>query len=221
MDSRNIYNDIAQRTGGDIYIGVVGPVRTGKSTFIKRFMEDLVIPNIEGEFVKERAVDELPQSAAGRTIMTTEPKFIPEDAVSIELEQNARLNVRMIDCVGYIVPSSLGYIENEQPRMVMTPWFDEEIPFNMAAEIGTQKVIQEHSTIGLVVTTDGSISEIPREEYEEAEERVIRELQELQKPFAVLLNWPATAQSCCEGVGRTDAAEVRRAGAGGQLPGFE
>jgi len=176
MDSRNIYNDIAQRTGGDIYIGVVGPVRTGKSTFIKRFMEDLVIPNIEGEFVKERAVDELPQSAAGRTIMTTEPKFIPEDAVSIELEQNARLNVRMIDCVGYIVPSSLGYIENEQPRMVMTPWFDEEIPFNMAAEIGTQKVIQEHSTIGLVVTTDGSISEIPREEYEEAEERVIREL---------------------------------------------
>ena len=188
MDSRNIYNDIAQRTGGDIYIGVVGPVRTGKSTFIKRFMEDLVIPNIEGEFVKERAVDELPQSAAGRTIMTTEPKFIPEDAVSIELEQNARLNVRMIDCVGYIVPSSLGYIENEQPRMVMTPWFDEEIPFNMAAEIGTQKVIQEHSTIGLVVTTDGSISEIPREEYEEAEERVIRELQELQKPFAVLLN---------------------------------
>ena len=122
MDSRNIYNDIAQRTGGDIYIGVVGPVRTGKSTFIKRFMEDLVIPNIEGEFVKERAVDELPQSAAGRTIMTTEPKFIPEDAVKIELDQNARLNVRMIDCVGYIVPSSLGYIENEQPRMVMTPW---------------------------------------------------------------------------------------------------
>lgn len=121
-----------------------------------------MIPNIEGEFVKERAVDELPQSAAGRTIMTTEPKFIPEDAVSIELEQNARPNVRMIDCVGYIVPSSLGYIENEQPRMVMTPWFDEEIPFNMAAEIGTQKVIQEHSTIGLVVTTDGSISEIPR-----------------------------------------------------------
>ena len=188
MEDRKIYEDIALRTEGDIYIGVVGPVRTGKSTFIKRFMEDLVIPNIEGEFVKERAVDELPQSAAGRTIMTTEPKFIPEDAVKIELDQNARLNVRMIDCVGYIVPSSLGYIENEQPRMVMTPWFDEEIPFNMAAEIGTQKVIQEHSTIGLVVTTDGSISDIPREEYEEAEERVIRELQELGKPFVVLVN---------------------------------
>ena len=163
MESRNIYTDIARRTGGDIYIGVVGPVRTGKSTFIKRFMEDLVIPNIESEFFKERAVDELPQSAAGRTIMTTEPKFIPEEAVKIELEQGAQLNVRLIDCVGYIVPSSLGYIENEQPRMVMTPWFEQEIPFNMAAEIGTQKVIQEHSTIGLVVTTDGSISDIPRE----------------------------------------------------------
>ena len=181
MESRNIYTDIARRTGGDIYIGVVGPVRTGKSTFIKRFMEDLVIPNIESEFFKERAVDELPQSAAGRTIMTTEPKFIPEEAVKIELEQGAQLNVRLIDCVGYIVPSSLGYIENEQPRMVMTPWFEQEIPFNMAAETGTQKVIQEHSTIGLVVTTDGSISDIPREEYAEAEERVSRELQELQK----------------------------------------
>ena len=197
MESRNIYTDIARRTGGDIYIGVVGPVRTGKSTFIKRFMEDLVIPNIESEFFKERAVDELPQSAAGRTIMTTEPKFIPEEAVKIELEQGAQLNVRLIDCVGYIVPSSLGYIENEQPRMVMTPWFEQEIPFNMAAEIGTQKVIQEHSTIGLVVTTDGSISDIPREEYAEAEERVIRELQELQKPFAVLLNCerPSSAEA--------------------------
>ncbi len=197
MESRNIYTDIARRTGGDIYIGVVGPVRTGKSTFIKRFMEDLVIPNIESEFFKERAVDELPQSAAGRTIMTTEPKFIPEEAVKIELAQGAQLNVRLIDCVGYIVPSSLGYIENEQPRMVMTPWFEQEIPFNMAAEIGTQKVIQEHSTIGLVVTTDGSISDIPREEYAEAEERVIRELQELQKPFAVLLNCerPSSAEA--------------------------
>ena len=188
MDSRSIYSDIAQRTGGDIYIGVVGPVRTGKSTFIKKFMENLVIPNIESEYFKERAIDELPQSAAGKTIMTTEPKFLPEEAVNIELEHNARLNVRMIDCVGYIVPSSLGYVENEQPRMVMTPWFEQEIPFNMAAEIGTQKVIQEHSTIGLVVTSDGSISDIPREEYEEAEERVIHELQELEKPFAVLLN---------------------------------
>ena len=188
MESRNIYTDIARRTGGDIYIGVVGPVRTGKSTFIKRFMEDLVIPNIESEFFKERAVDELPQSAAGRTIMTTEPKFIPEEAVKIELEQGAQLNVRLIDCVGYIVPSSLGYIENEQPRMVMTPWFEQEIPFNMAAEIGTQKVIQEHSTIGLVVTTDGSISDIPRESYIPAERRVIKELQELGKPFLVIVN---------------------------------
>ena len=197
MDSRNIYQDIAQRTGGDIYIGVVGPVRTGKSTFIKKFMENLVLPNIESEYFRERAIDELPQSAAGKTIMTTEPKFIPEEAVRISLEKNAELNVRMIDCVGYIVPSSLGYVENEQPRMVMTPWFEQEIPFNLAAEIGTQKVIQEHSTIGLVVTSDGSISDIPREEYEEAEERVIRELQELEKPFAVLLNcqYPGSSEA--------------------------
>ena len=188
MEERNIYQDIAQRTNGDIYIGVVGPVRTGKSTFIKRFMDAIVIPNIQNESRKERAVDELPQSSAGRTIMTTEPKFIPEDAVEITLEDNATLRVRAIDCVGYIVPSALGYIEDEQPRMVKTPWFEEEIPFNMAAEIGTQKVISEHSTIGLVVTTDGSISDIPRYEYEEAEELVINELKEINKPFIVLLN---------------------------------
>ncbi|MGI5966652.1 stage IV sporulation protein A [Anaerotruncus rubiinfantis] len=188
MEAQSIYKDIAKRTGGDIYIGVVGPVRTGKSTFIKRFMETLVIPNIGSEFVRERATDELPQSAAGRTIMTTEPKFIPEEAVKISLGENTSLNVRMIDCVGYIVPSSLGYIENDQPRMVVTPWFDKEIPFNMAAEIGTQKVINEHSTIGLVVTTDGSISDIPRSEYAEAEERVVNELQGINKPFVVLLN---------------------------------
>ncbi len=185
---KDIYTNIAERTNGDIYIGVVGPVRTGKSTFIKRFMESLVIPNITSEFKRERAVDELPQSAAGKTIMTTEPKFIPEDAVEVNLGSGATMNVRLIDCVGYIVPSSLGYIENEMPRMVMTSWFDEEIPFNMAAEIGTQKVIADHSTIGLVVTTDGTISDIPRSEYEECEERVIRELKELGKPFVVILN---------------------------------
>ncbi len=188
MENSNIYQDIAKRTDGDIYIGIVGPVRTGKSTFIKRFMETLVIPNIDSEFRKERAIDELPQSAAGKTIMTTEPKFIPEEGIKIQLNDNAIMNVRLIDCVGYIVPSSIGYIENEAPRMVVTPWFENEVPFNMAAEIGTQKVINEHSTIGLVVTTDGSISDIPRSEYEEAEERVIQELKEINKPFIVLLN---------------------------------
>lgn len=188
MQELDIYKDISARTQGDIYIGVVGPVRTGKSTFIKRFMDTLVLPNIEGEFQKERAIDELPQSSAGRTIMTTEPKFIPEEAVEVTVENRLKFRVRMIDCVGYIVPSSLGYVENDMPRMVMTPWFDKEIPFNMAAEIGTKKVITEHSTIGLVVTTDGSISDISREEYEEAEERVISELRELGKPFVVLLN---------------------------------
>lgn len=188
MDSKSIYEDIRVRTQGDIYVGVVGPVRTGKSTFVKRFMDTLVIPHMREDFKKERAVDELPQSAAGRTIMTTEPKFIPEEAAEISLGDNSAFRVRLIDCVGYIVPSSLGYIEGEQPRMVKTPWFDEEIPFNMAAEIGTQKVISEHSTIGLVVTTDGSISDIPRYEYEEAEERVVTELKELNKPFVVLLN---------------------------------
>lgn len=186
--AKDIYSSIAERTGGDIYIGVVGPVRTGKSTFIKRFMETLVIPNIQSEFMRERAIDELPQSAAGKTIMTTEPKFIPEEAVEVNLGDGASFNVRLIDCVGYIVPSSIGYIENEQPRMVMTSWFDEEIPFNMAAEIGTQKVITDHSTIGLVVTTDGTISDIPRSEYEECEERVIGELKALGKPFVVVMN---------------------------------
>ena len=188
MNDTNIYRDISERTGGDIYIGVVGPVRTGKSTFIKKFMETLVIPHIKSEFMRERATDELPQSAAGKTIMTTEPKFIPEEAVSVELEDSAAAKVRLIDCVGYIVPSSLGYFENEAPRMVRTPWFEDEVPFNMAAELGTRKVINEHSTIGLVVTTDGSITEIPREEYEEAEERVIEELKEINKPFIVILN---------------------------------
>ncbi len=188
MANKSIYQDIALRTGGDIYLGIVGPVRTGKSTFIKQFMDKLVMPNISEEYQKERAKDELPQASSGRTIMTTEPKFIPEKAVNINIDNTANMNVRLIDCVGYIVPSSLGYIENDQPRMVNTPWYDEPIPFNMAAEIGTQKVITEHSTIGLVITTDGSISDIPREEYAEAEERVINELIEIEKPFIVLLN---------------------------------
>ncbi len=188
MTEASIYKDIETRTGGDIYIGVVGPVRTGKSTFIKRFMDTLVIPNIESSHKRERAQDELPQSAAGRTIMTTEPKFIPEEAVRIDLPENASLNVRLIDCVGYIVPSSLGYIEEDKPRMVKTPWYDHEIPFNMAAEMGTQKVITEHSTIGLLITTDGTISDIPRYEYEEAEERVVNELKAINKPFVMLLN---------------------------------
>ncbi len=188
MTDLSIYNDIAARTKGDIYIGVVGPVRTGKSTFIKKFMDTLVIPNISGEYLKERATDELPQSAGGRTIMTTEPKFVPEQSVQINLGEAAKMNVRLIDCVGYIVPSSLGYIEEDTPRMVRTPWFEEPVPFNMAAEFGTKKVITEHSTVGLLITTDGSISDIPRWEYEEAEGRVIAELKEMNKPFIVLMN---------------------------------
>lgn len=186
--NKSIYHDISRRTDGNIYIGIVGPVRSGKSTFISKFMQTVVIPNIDSSFRRERAIDELPQGAAGKTIMTTEPKFVPEEAISIHLDDNAFMNVRLIDCVGYIVPSAIGYIENRQPRMVMTPWFDTEIPFNMAAEVGTQKVINEHSTIGLVITTDGSITDIPREEYEEAEERVIDELNNINKPFAVILN---------------------------------
>ena len=185
---KTLYHDIAMRTGGDIYIGVVGPVRTGKSTFIKKFMEKMVIPKIKSEYKRERAKDELPQSCAGKTIMTTEPKFIPEKAVDLDIDNNIKLKVRLIDCVGYIVPSSLGYIENGSPRMVRTPWFNREIPFNMAAEIGTKKVINEHSTIGLVVTSDGTISDIPREEYKEVETRVINELKEIKKPFIIILN---------------------------------
>lgn len=195
--NNSIYSDIARRTGGNIYLGIVGPVRSGKSTFISRFMNSLVIPNIADDYRRERANDELPQSSAGKTIMTTEPKFVPEEAVSIEIEEGVNMNVRLIDCVGYIIPSAIGYIENEAPRMVATPWFDEEIPFNMAAEVGTRKVITEHSTIGVVITTDGSITDIPREEYEEAEERIIAELSEINKPFVVLLNCqsPEAAES--------------------------
>ncbi len=185
---RNIYEDIAQRTQGNIYIGVVGPVRTGKSTFIKKFMEEMVIPNIEDESKRQRAIDELPQSGAGRTIMTTEPKFIPEDSVKVNLSGKTNLNVKMIDCVGYVVKDSLGYIEEGMERMVSTPWSDKEMSFVQAAEIGTKKVIDEHSTIGLLVTTDGSICDIPRTSYIEAEEKVVSQLKAINKPFVILLN---------------------------------
>lgn len=188
MNKSSIYKSISERTGGDIYIGVVGPVRSGKSTFIRKFMEELVIPNIAQSYMRERTIDELPQASAGRTIMTTEPKFIPEEAVTVSLDDTAAVNIRMIDCVGYIIPSAVGYIENGEPRMVRTPWFDSEVPFNMAAEIGTQKVITEHSTVGVVVTTDGTVTGLDRDEYEECEERVIGELLSLNKPFVVLMN---------------------------------
>lgn len=188
MENFNIYKDIADRTQGDIYVGVVGPVRTGKSTFIKRFMELMVIPNIENAYKKQRAQDELPQSASGKSIHTTEPKFVPNEAIEIDLNGGTKFKVRMVDCVGYIVKSALGYNEGDQPKMVTTPWYDYEIPFEEAAEIGTKKVINEHSTIGLLVTTDGSITGIDRSDYVEAEERVVNELKAINKPFIMILN---------------------------------
>jgi len=188
MISSEIYRDIATRTGGDIYIGVVGPVRTGKSTFIKRFMETVVIPAIPGEHDRVRARDELPQSAGGRTVMTTEPKFIPDEAIQIAVGDCGKVNVRMIDCVGYIVPEAIGNMENGAPRMVHTPWSEEPIPFDEAAETGTRKVIMEHSTIGMLVTSDGSFGDIPRQNYVKAEERAAGELSSIGKPFAVILN---------------------------------
>lgn len=197
MTDLGIYSDIATRTGGDIYIGVVGPVRTGKSTLIKRFTEGLILPNIEAEGMRERTKDEMPQSASGRTVMTTEPKFIPENAVGIPLDDSTECRVKLIDCVGYIVPGAMGLVEDGQPRMVMTPWSETPLPFERAAELGTRKVIDEHSTIGIVVTTDGSIGEIDREAYIDTEKRVVSELKALNKPFVTVLNsaTPRSAQT--------------------------
>ena len=205
MDNSSIYADIAARTGGNIYIGVVGPVRTGKSTFIKRFMETLVLPNISDDYVRERARDELPQSGSGRTIMTAEPKFVPEDAVSIELDASVRASVRLIDSVGYMIPGANGQYENGEERLVTTPWYDHEIPMRVAAEEGTRKVIREHSTIGIVVTTDGSVTELAREDYAAAEARIVAELQDIGKPFLILLN---TADPAGEAA-QTLAAQLR------------
>ncbi len=188
MDVFDVYKDIQARTNGEIYIGVVGPVRTGKSTFIKRFMDLLVIPNIEDVHSKERAIDELPQSAAGKTIMTTEPKFIPKEAAEIKISDDTTVSIRLIDCVGYMVEGASGHIENEQERLVKTPWYDHDIPFTQAAELGTKKVINDHSTIGIVITTDGSFGDIDRDAYVVPEEKTITELKRLGKPFVVLLN---------------------------------
>lgn len=188
MENISIYENIGKRTGGDIYIGVVGPVRAGKSTFIKRFMDLMVIPNVNNTYERQRILDEMPQSGTGRTITTTEPKFIPAEAVRLEPEENVSLKIRMVDCVGYMVPGAMGHMEDGEARMVSTPWSDERIPFEEAAELGTEKVIKDHSTVGIVVTTDGSIGTMERSSYEEAEARVIEQLRELNKPFAVLLN---------------------------------
>ena len=184
----NLYRDISQRTGGEIYVGVVGPVRTGKSTFIKRFMDLMVIPHMENEHERSRTLDELPQSSGGKTITTTEPKFIPKEAAEIEISDGINVKVRLIDCVGYMVEGAAGHMEENEERLVKTPWFPNEIPFTQAAEIGTRKVIQEHSTIGIVVTTDGSFGEIPRNAYREAEEQTILKLSRIGKPFIVLVN---------------------------------
>ena len=175
MENIEIYKDISKRTNGDIYFGVVGPVRTGKSTFIKNFMERFVIPNIDNEYKKTRALDELPQSASGKTIMTTEPKFVPNESVEVKIDENVRFKTRLVDCVGYLVDDATGYQEDGKPRMVKTPWQEEDMPFVKAAEIGTRKVIEDHSTIGIVVTTDGTITDIDRSSYIQAEERVINE----------------------------------------------
>ena len=188
MDSFQVYRDMKARTNGEIYIGVVGPVRTGKSTFIKRFMDLLVLPNMTDENAKERTRDELPQSASGTTIMTTEPKFVPKEAASIKISDDVEVKIRLIDCVGFMVEGASGHIENDVERQVKTPWFEYEIPFTKAAAIGTQKVIHDHATIGFVVTTDGSVTDLARENYIEAEEKTVRELKNIGKPFVILLN---------------------------------
>ncbi len=187
-DTFGIYKDINARTGGEIYLGIVGPVRTGKSTFIKRFMETMVLPGMESDHERERTIDELPQSSTGRTIMTTEPKFIPKNAAKINISEDMDVKVRLVDCVGFMVEGATGHIEDNKERMVKTPWYDETLPFSQAAELGTRKVINEHSTIGIVVTTDGSFGEIPRDGYIEAEKKTINELKSIGKPFIVLLN---------------------------------
>ena len=188
MTQDQIYQSIASRTGGDIYLGVVGPVRTGKSTFIKRFAELMLLPRIKNEAQRARANDELPQSAAGRTIMTTEPKFIPEKAVNLKLKGGGSFRARLVDCVGYLVSGALGSEENSAPRLVKSPWFDKAVPFEQAAETGTRRVIREHATVGIVITTDGSVAELPRQNYVEAERRIIAELDDIGKPYLILLN---------------------------------
>ena len=187
-EARHLYDQIAKRTAGSIYIGVVGPVRTGKSTFIKRFMEQLVLPHLENTYQRDRARDELPQSGSGRTIMTTEPKFVPEQAVEISPDGVSKLKVRLIDSVGYLVPGAMGAEEEGTPRMVMTPWSQTELPLEQAAEIGTKKVMEEHSSIGIVLTTDGTVTDIPRQDYVQAEQRAITDMKATGKPFLVLVN---------------------------------
>lgn len=197
MNSKEILKDIGARTNGDVYLGVVGPVRTGKSTFIKRFMEIAVVPNIQDEYLKGRTIDELPQSGEGKTIMTTEPKFIPSSAATVQVDEEVSIKVRLVDCVGFVIPSSKGYKDEEGVRMVKTPWLEEAIPFDEAAKIGTQKVIQEHSSIGVVITSDGTITDIDRNDYVNAEEEVIKELKEIGKPFIVIVNSKTPNSEVC------------------------
>lgn len=197
MNSKEILKDIGARTNGDVYLGVVGPVRTGKSTFIKRFMEIAVVPNIQDEYLKGRTIDELPQSGEGKTIMTTEPKFIPSSAATVQIDEEVSVKIRLVDCVGFVIPTAKGYKDDEEVRMVKTPWLEEAIPFDEAAMIGTQKVIKEHSSIGVVVTCDGTITEIERSQYVEAEEKVINELKDIGKPFIIIVNSKdPTSESC-------------------------